>query len=293
MNPTYQKKVLAYLDIIRPFNCLMTGVFMILAVYLGSGVENIFVLFVMGITGSLFLAVVNITNDIADEEIDRINQPDRAIPSGIISRKEAVVYAILVIVLVELLSILIDIYLEFPYTIIIGNILIVPALLYNFYFKKWGIFGNIIVAGFAFILFLYGDVIDGELSIFTWGFGVTAFALNLAREIIKGIADEEGDRKYNIQTLAVKYGVNKAKIVASIVLALSVIPTLIIAADPIAEPLYWKAVVVLFNLMTLFHIIELWRLKKNRSIRRIKHYIMLQITGIAIFAFVHVLIRGT
>ena len=266
---------------------------MILAVYLGSGIENIFVLFVMGITGSLFLAVINITNDIVDEDIDRINQPDRAIPSGIISKKEAVVYAILIVGLVELLSILIDIYLGFPYTIIIGNILIAPALLYNFYFKKWGVFGNIIVAGFAFILFLYGDILDGELSIFTWGFGVTAFALHLAREIIKGIADEEGDRKYNIQTLAVKYGVKKAKIVASIILALSVIPTLIIAADPIAEPLYWKAVVVLFNLMTLFHIVELWRLKKNRSIRKIKHYILLQISGIAIFAFVHVLIRGT
>ena len=55
---------------------------------------------------------------------------------------------------------------------------------------------------------------------FIWIFAFFSFVLNFGREIIKDIEDIDGDRILSAKTLPLKYGVNYAKISASLVLIL-------------------------------------------------------------------------
>ena len=99
-------KVKSFVRLMRPVNCLMMGI----AVIVGAALANAqfssvdwFSLSFGFITGFMLTAASMTVNDYYDREIDAINEPSRPIPSGMVSSTEALVFAFFLSVLVVLM----------------------------------------------------------------------------------------------------------------------------------------------------------------------------------------------
>ena len=219
----------AFLSIIRPQNCIIGGLTVIAGIaiaynihfpYGGPGLSTFLYLFVYGyFTYFLVAAGGNVVNDIFDIEVDKINRPHRALPSGRMTVKQAWAF-------VALLSILGVFFAWLPGRPISALIVIFFTLIGYVYaakVKTLGLAGNFMVAfSFAFGV-LYGSMIFAEvltfsiwnaISIPSWLFFFTAFLILQARETIKGAEDVEGDALRDVRTIARIYGYKPAAIVA-------------------------------------------------------------------------------
>jgi geranylgeranylglycerol-phosphate geranylgeranyltransferase len=165
-----------------------------------------------------YIGIAMIHNDILDLEIDKINAPQRPIPSNKISIKQATIYAIILFIVGTSAGAL----LRFQ-AIIIMVITLIVSLLYNAKLKKTGFIGNLAVGFTATSAFLYGDAVAMGFANFwpvsNWNASIYLFlisaVLNTSREVTKGIMDVEGDKEYGVHTIAVRYGKKSAAILVS------------------------------------------------------------------------------
>lgn len=175
---------------------------------------------------SVFLisASILVMNDYFDVETDRINSPHRPIPSNLVSPNEAFVFSIFLLITGILFSYLIN-----TVVLLISILLTVIGFLYNRYFKKSGLPGNLMVSFSVGMTFIYGGASVGMVFnsavIF---FAVIAALIDLGEEIAADAMDMEGDKLINSNSLAIKSGRTFAlKISASIfffVIVLSFVP---------------------------------------------------------------------
>lgn len=107
---------------------------------------------------SVFLisSSILVMNDFFDVETDRINSPDRPIPSNLISANEALVFSLCLASGGFLIS-----YFLGTTALIICCFLFVTGYLYNRFFKKSGILGNLIVSFSVGMTFIYGGATVG------------------------------------------------------------------------------------------------------------------------------------
>ena len=200
----------AYLSIIRPVNAVVAGFAGILATIIATGtipVESGFIFLIV----LLVTAGGNVINDYYDREIDAINQPDRAIPSGLISPGHALLYAILLFLAGNIVAIM-----GTPLPLVC--IAVINSILLWFYashLKSTPLFGNIAVSYLAASIFLFGGAIhevSGIISVLPVA-GAT-FGVMLARELIKDVEDIPGDQKHGARTFPLVYGVRPALFLA-------------------------------------------------------------------------------
>jgi geranylgeranylglycerol-phosphate geranylgeranyltransferase len=223
---------LAFLSIIRPQNCIIGGLTVISGIAMsyrlnptGTGLLTHLVMILFGYITYFFVAAGgNVVNDIYDIEIDRINRPHRALPSGRMTVKQAWIYVVILSVLGVFFALLNG---------IIGAIVVIVFLFVGYAYaskvKELGIAGNFMVAfSFAFGV-IYGSIIYGEnvgqidLPLPIWLFFITAFMILQARETIKGAEDVEGDRLRDVRTIARVHGYNVAAAVQAILNMIGVI----------------------------------------------------------------------
>lgn len=209
------------LRVIRPLNCGMLG----LAVLVGEFVSRppLIPLFqtAFGFLTAFFLCAYSmVVNDVYDVEVDRVNQPNRPIPSGSMSVTGAIRLSILLLVAGMAFSVLS----LNPLAVVIAAAYAFLSWLYNYWAKKSGLPGNLIVASSLAIPFVYGGVVCGG-SIFSsllLAMAFTSFFSGVGREVVKGIADVEGDAKRGICSLARTRGPKGAGIVGAALFLLAV-----------------------------------------------------------------------
>ena len=178
---------------------------------------------------SVFLisASILVLNDYFDIETDRINAPERPIPSNMVSPTEALLFSVLLLSTGIFLSYFIGIT-----PLIIAIILAITGFLYNRFFKKSGLPGNLMVSFSVGMTFIYGGATVGlafnKIVLF---FFIIAALIDLGEEIAADSMDIKGDMLINSNSLAIKYGASVAlKISVSIfflVILLSFIPFII------------------------------------------------------------------
>lgn len=216
------KKITAIIKIIRPLNCLIIFISTIAAGIISQSNDIIgYLLVIAAIAAVLTGAAGNVINDYFDYEIDKINRPDRVLPSGLLSKNQALVlYFVLVFI-----SFCIGLYLNIEsYSILVFSNVVL--LIYSLKLKKVMLAGNVTVAFFTGLTFIYGaavvnNVMCGIIPAFF------AFFINLVREIIKDIEDIDGDVKQNIYTFPYLYGENKSNILILSLIILLIIITII------------------------------------------------------------------
>ncbi len=215
------KKISAIIKIIRPLNCLIVFFTTIAAGIISQSNENISLnLLIAAIAALLTGAAGNVINDYFDYEIDKINRPKRILPSGVLSKNQALtLYFVLVFI-----SFLIGLYLNIEsYAILVFTNIIL--LVYSYKLKGIVLVGNITVAFFTGLTFIYGATVVGNVLC-----GIIpalfAFLINLIREIIKDIEDIEGDAKQKIYTFPYIFGIKKSFILIVILSVLLILLTI-------------------------------------------------------------------
>jgi len=212
----------ASLRIMRPLNCAMLG----LAVLIGEFVSRPPMIppfqTIFGFLTAFFICAYSmIVNDVYDVEVDRVNQPTRPIPSGKISVAGATRLSILLLVVGMTFSVLS----LSPLAVAIAAGYAFLSWLYNYWAKKSGLPGNLIVASSLAIPFVYGGVVSGG-SIFSsllLAMAFTSFFCGVGREVVKGIADVEGDAKRGIGSIARTRGARGAAAAGAVFFILAVL----------------------------------------------------------------------
>ncbi len=146
-------------------------------------------------------------NDYIDFKIDGENQrKDRPIVLGLISRKTALYTAILFSIIVVILSIFLN-----PIAMIFALINFPIFYLYSLVLKKIILFKNLLIAYGYSATILFGSLItDSFLEPIVIYFAIMGFIIGLGSEIMFDIADIEGDKVLNVNTIPNKFGTQKA-----------------------------------------------------------------------------------
>ena len=234
----------ALIEITRPHNCLMGGLTCVIGVFAADRVFSlnllglsarfvgvfpsrlIEVLTLTYLTYVLIAAAGNVINDIYDVEVDKVNKPNRPLPRGGLTIRQAKALTVL-LWLVGGIS-------AFATSLIAGIMALVFAALGYVYaakVKALGAIGNFAVASsFSFGLF-YGAIVAadsrnyfvflGDNSLIfvpsvIWVYFLTSSFVLFGREVIKGIEDLRGDRLRSIRTIATVHGANSASKVAAV-----------------------------------------------------------------------------
>ncbi len=202
-----------YIEIMRPVNSVMLGAAIIIGAFITGGTQILgdWVSLVYAfLTGFTMSGAAMAINDYYDREIDAINEPHRAIPSGRISPRSAVVFTGFLSVIGLASSYMVS--LE---ALLIAVFAWIVMMTYSMWGKKTGFLGNLMVSASVALPFMYGGVMTGSLAA-SLSFSGIAFLANTGREITKGIVDVDGDREAGVRTIAVTSGEKNAAIIASL-----------------------------------------------------------------------------
>lgn len=168
-------------------------------------------------------AAILALNDYFDIETDKINAPQRPIPSGMVTQQESLWFSLTLVVLGVALS-----YLLGTITFLCTLILLIVGFLYNRRFKKSGLAGNLMVSFSVGMTFIYGGLSVGlSFSPAVWLFGVIAALVDLGEEIAADAMDMEGDKLIGSGSLAIKYGKIVAIRISSTIFLLVILLTTI------------------------------------------------------------------
>ena len=177
---------------------------------------------IYGMLAYIFIASAqNIINDIFDVDVDKVNRPDRPIPSGAISIREAYVLFYTFTGVGLLFSLLSSVIIGSSYPLALAIFMVIIGVLYSWKLKIMGFIGNLTV-GFSFAMgYIYGILIatnnlylSNEMKT-SLMFFIISSTLLIAREIVKGIEDVKGDELRDVKTLARTRGIKFASITAA------------------------------------------------------------------------------
>jgi geranylgeranylglycerol-phosphate geranylgeranyltransferase len=188
----------AYLQIIRPINCGITFISVLVGAWIGRSVYFSGPLVAAGCIGFVVCAFGNVVNDLKDIEIDRTNNPKRPLPSGRAKQNIVRWMAISFLVSAAAGSILLGI---LSFLVVIVALLLL--FLYSTFLKKTPA-GNFTVASTTGLSFIFGGIVAGNAACLIPG--LFSVFIHLPREIVKDVIDMNGDRLAGARTLPIIAG---------------------------------------------------------------------------------------
>lgn len=265
------KKYYYFFKLIRPLNCFIAFIAVLVSIFVLNPDFIISKFFVSVLASTIVLMVCgagNVLNDYLDKDIDRTNHPDRPIPSGKVSASEALVFSIVLFMLALSLSIYISLVAKIVsvMTLFITILSMLIIVTYEGITKSKGLSGNICVSVLTGLVFIYAGSVVSEYLKATFLF-LLAFVANLGREIAKDIEDLEGDRSKR-RTLPMKIGVQRAKGVSAAMflsaIALSPFPHFIFSftSKYIALIMLSDAIFIIASVMLFYNVRKAQKISK-------------------------------
>lgn len=205
-----------YLQLARPVN----GFIAVLGVFVGAqfglqggGLEwtygRAWSTLAAALATALTLSAGNALNDAADADIDRVNRPNRPIPSGRATVQQARRFAAACVLAGLIFAALVS--LE-AFLIAVGAAVCLAA--YASLLKRTPLAGNLTVALLTSAAFYAGGVaVEGARH--TYAPIVFIFLFTAARELVKDIEDMEGDALHGARTAPIVWGKTAAQAAAS------------------------------------------------------------------------------
>jgi geranylgeranylglycerol-phosphate geranylgeranyltransferase len=199
-------------------------------------------------------AAGNVANDVADREADRVNRPEAPLVSGTVPLRAALALGGVAGGLGLVLALWVSTEL-----FVLALAALVVMLVYSPLLKRHGVAGNVAVSVVASLPVIYGASAVGW-----WRAGLAPAAmaalLHFARELVKDVEDEAGDRAAGRRTLPIAYGSKTALALAAFALALFVPVSL----APYAAGWYGRRYAVLVALIDLGVIVLVARLLERQ-----------------------------
>ena len=274
------KNLIHYITILRPLNFFITFLSIHLSVIIANKSSAFSVKAFLGaLAGSLIGGAGMVINDYFDVEIDKVNRPERPIPSGKISLKSALVYYFVLnfiaLVLVSQTNI---------YAFVIALISVFLIFFYSYKLKSKGLIGNFVVGFMTGIAFIFGGAIGENVVplLFPFIFGLL---INFAREILKDVEDIEGDRIKKLQTFPIVYGEEKSLKIFTFLIVLTIISTLLPYFLGIYNVFYLLIILFIVDLPLVYAIRVILDKPEKDQLRKISNLIKYEMIAglIAIF----------
>ena len=184
-----------------------------------------------GFVTILASGAANAWNDYLDIEIDKVNQPKRPLPAGMVAPESAVRFSITTSVIALALAFFINLP---AFLLALGCCLVL--YLYSWKLKSTVLWGNITIASVAALSVIFGGLAAGNVRP-TWLPALIVFVTILGREVLKTLADYEGDLLGHCRTVATVWGRRKARvlflILISIVCVVMLLPYLLNTYTPV------------------------------------------------------------
>ena len=168
-----------------------------------------------------------ILNDYFDLDVDRINAPNRPLPSGAVSRPEVIglTAATSLVGLGSAALLGMD-------ALWIGILFWLIGFLYNWRYKRTGLPGNLMVSASVAVTFVLGAItMQAPWSRIVWTFSLMAFFFDLGEEIGADAMDMEGDKQRGSRSIALlkgkRFALQLCVALWSLVILVSLLPALL------------------------------------------------------------------
>lgn len=205
------------LELMRPVNALAAGLLTFTGSFVAGGAFGRPLAVVAAVVATVTAtAAGNAVNDYFDRDVDRVNRPDRPIPRGTVTPREALRFSALLGVVAMVAAVLLP---KVAIAIAVVNLLALIA--YTKLFKGLPGVGNVVVASLTGSTFLFGGAAVGDV----FGAGtlaVLAGVATLTREIVKDVEDIAGDETEGLRTLPIVVGERRALWVGVVAIAIAV-----------------------------------------------------------------------
>lgn len=250
-----------YFTLIRPINFVITGASIYVSCLLAGGTQSQFLAMLFASLGGAFIGGGGmVINDVFDIEIDRINKPNRPLPSGAIDKFDALMFY----GGISGAGLIMSAY-STRTAFIIAFAAVPIIFLYSYKFKSTPLFGNLIVGGLTGLAFIYGGAAVGNIrqAIIP---ALFAFLINVGREIIKDMEDVEGDAKNGAVTYPIKYGMKNAAMLSSLFLIAVIVSTVVPYVNGVYGVKYFIAVTIGVNIVIAYVLYSLWRDQTTKNL---------------------------
>ena len=268
MNNTSKFK--AYIFLLRPINFIITFFVVIVGAVICATVGySIYIILMAAFSAALTASAGNVINDIYDKEPDKINHPDRPLATGIVSVKNAWAEYFILIFLAVLLSAFIN---QTAFTIVVLTSILL--YLYSIRLKKVPLLGNITVAYFTGLAFVYGGVAVNNV---TDAFipAIFAFMINLIRELIKDIEDIEGDKKVGLTSFPIKFGTKAAIILVTSITSVLIVFTFYPFLNNMYKIEFFVIVMILVNPVLVYFLKLLYEDNGYNNLKKLSNMLKL------------------
>lgn len=212
MSSSFKNKLKAVYHLLKLKDQVELATSIVAAAVIANGslsLPNVEKVLLVVLFGFFSLTGTIVFNQYHEIEIDRINKPQRPLPSGQLRKEDA----FLIVVLSYVLSILLAVFLGFIYMLMaIANILI--SIFYSV--PVVGTRRNILLStvlvslGYAIISFVAGWSIYRPVTEISWWLLAFLFITDVGEVFTKDYRDIEGDKRGGLTTLPILVGYRKA-----------------------------------------------------------------------------------
>jgi geranylgeranylglycerol-phosphate geranylgeranyltransferase len=216
------RTVRGLLELTRPVNTVAAGVLTFIGAFVAGGAFDQPTATAAAVGATILATAAGMAiNDYFDRDIDRINNPERAIPRGAVSPRGALAFSLVLFAGAIALAVLLPVL-----ALAIAAVNLLGLVTYTEYFKGLPGAGNALVAYLSGSTFLFGAAAVGQ-PLAGGVLAVLAALSSFTREIVKDVEDLEGDREEGLNTLPIAIGERRALWVGVLLLVVAV------AASPV------------------------------------------------------------
>jgi len=256
------KQIKGLYKISRPLSTLSGALAVVLGGYVAGTGEWLNILLATLAT-LLISSAANAWNDYMDIEIDRINQPQRPLPSGMVSPRAVLVFAFVA----AGLSVVVAAFINLA-TFLIAFSSAILLLVYSWRLKSTVLLGNATVAFISALSAVFGGVAAGNVVPSLW-LAAIIFTAIMGREVLKTMADYEGDLRQKCRTISTVWGRRPARVVffvlAWITLGMMMLPYLF----RVYKPVYAYIVVLGVYPVIVYILVKVNRYRTGAQLERL------------------------
>ncbi len=235
-------EVRAIWELTRGEHGLMYGAGVLIGILVGGG--NFGITAVLGFFTAFFIQAGTFAlNDYCDLETDIANyRLDRPLVRGALTKELAFGIACIATALGILSSVVLTMLHGGLTLFLVALLLAALGILYDIKIKELFAVGNLYIAFTMAVPFIYGGLIAGDIGEGLLILSFIALLAGLGREVMKDIADIEGDAIRDVRSIARVYGIEEAKKVvtasSSLAVGLSVVPFFLPSTPYYLNPIF-------------------------------------------------------
>lgn len=211
----------------------------------------------------LISSAANAWNDYRDVEIDRINQPQRPLPAGMVSLRAAWTFSIILAGLSLVLAAFIN---WVAFLIALGANLLLYV--YSWKLKSTVLLGNVTVATISALSAIYGGVAAGNVGPSLWLAAIIAVGI-LGREVLKTLADYEGDLRQQCRTIATVWGRRAARTVFYVLVGVTLLVMMAPYLADVYRPVYAYIVALGVYPVIIYIVVRVTRDRSGRQLEKL------------------------